>query len=96
MISKVVEFGDTAFIVLRKKDLKFIHYYHHVVTAVSCWHFYPYYEPMQIFYGTMNAFVHSLMYPYYTLRVTFRFISLTIRPISLIFFFSQSTFLYQR
>ncbi|KAJ6634798.1 Elongation of very long chain fatty acids protein 6 [Pseudolycoriella hygida] len=68
MVSKVVEFGDTAFIVLRKQDLKFIHYYHHVVTAVSWWYMYSYYEPVQAWYVVMNAFVHSLMYPYFALR----------------------------
>lgn len=48
LVSKVFEFGDTAFVVLRKQDLKFIHYYHHVVTAVSWWYMYPYYEPIQM------------------------------------------------
>lgn len=71
MVSKVFEFGDTAFVVLRKQDLKFIHYYHHVVTAVGWWYMYPYYEPVQMWFVVMNSFVHSLMYPYYALRVSF-------------------------
>ncbi|KAG4081199.1 hypothetical protein HA402_003226 [Bradysia odoriphaga] len=68
MVSKVFEFGDTAFIVLRKQELKFIHYYHHVVTAISWAYMYPFYEPIQMWFVVMNAFVHSLMYPYYALR----------------------------
>lgn len=73
MFSKVIEFGDTAFIVLRKQELKFIHYYHHVVTAVSWWYMYPFYEPAQMWYVVMNSFVHSLMYPYFALRVNFSY-----------------------
>jgi len=68
VLSKVVEFGDTAFVVLRKQNLKFIHYYHHIVTAISWWFMYSYYEPIQIWVALMNALVHSLMYPYYTIR----------------------------
>ncbi len=32
MISKVAELGDTILIVLRKKPLIFLHWYHHVLT----------------------------------------------------------------
>lgn len=35
-VSKVFEFVDTIFIVLRKKPLMFLHYYHHVVTMLFC------------------------------------------------------------
>lgn len=36
-VSKFFEFGDTALIVLRKRPLLFLHYYHHVVTLLFCW-----------------------------------------------------------
>ena len=37
-LSKVFEFVDTIFIVLRKKPLIFLHYYHHVSTMLFCWY----------------------------------------------------------
>uniref|UniRef100_A0A914R0T5 Elongation of very long chain fatty acids protein n=1 Tax=Parascaris equorum TaxID=6256 RepID=A0A914R0T5_PAREQ len=36
----VMEFGDTAFIVLRKRPLLFLHWYHHVTVLVYTWHAY--------------------------------------------------------
>lgn len=69
LMSKVVELGDTAFIVLRKQNLMFLHWYHHVTTLMSWWVMYHWYEPNQLWYIVMNSFVHSLMYSYYALRV---------------------------
>ncbi|KAK6049586.1 GNS1/SUR4 family protein, partial [Cooperia oncophora] len=37
-ISKVVELGDTLFIVLRKKPLIFLHYYHHAAVLIYTVH----------------------------------------------------------
>jgi hypothetical protein len=67
-LSKVVELGDTAFIVLRKQNLLFLHWYHHVTTLMSWWIMYSWYEPVQQWYVVMNSFVHSFMYSYYALR----------------------------
>ena len=38
--SKVPELVDTAFVVLRKKPLIFLHWYHHVTVLLYCWHSY--------------------------------------------------------
>lgn len=35
--SKLVEFGDTLFIVLRKQKLIFLHWYHHASVCVFTW-----------------------------------------------------------
>jgi len=66
-LSKIVELGDTAFIVLRKQNLLFLHWYHHVTTLMSWWVMYHWYEPVQQWYVVMNSFVHSFMYTYYAL-----------------------------
>lgn len=66
--SKVVELGDTAFIVLRKKPLIFLHYYHHVTVMVYCWFSLSRgpSTPGQTF-GAVNCLVHCFMYTYYAL-----------------------------
>ncbi|KAI1304132.1 putative fatty acid elongation protein 3 [Halotydeus destructor] len=68
MLSKIPEFVDTLFIVLRKKPLIFLHYYHHVETCWLCFFGYPTYSPMARWPVLMNYPVHSLMYTYYALR----------------------------
>jgi hypothetical protein len=36
-LSKIPELLDTVFIVLRKRPLRFLQYYHHIVTMWFCW-----------------------------------------------------------
>lgn len=37
--SKAIELVDTAFVVLRKRPLIFLHYYHHATVLVYVWYF---------------------------------------------------------
>ncbi|MFH4973711.1 hypothetical protein AB6A40_000420 [Gnathostoma spinigerum] len=67
-LSKILELGDTIFLVLRKKPLIFLHWYHHVLTlnygmislgegaAYNTWIIW------------LNFSVHAIMYSYYLLR----------------------------
>lgn len=68
-ISKVFEFGDTLFVVLRKRKLILLQHYHHLATMVYCW-----YTAVQVGDGynnatppfaAMNLVVHSIMYTWY-------------------------------
>ncbi|CAG7836968.1 unnamed protein product [Allacma fusca] len=68
LLSKFVELGDTAFIVLRKQKLIFLHWFHHVATLVLCWVGFSYYDAIGRIYF-INTFVHSFMYTYYALSV---------------------------
>ncbi|VDK55178.1 unnamed protein product [Gongylonema pulchrum] len=35
--SKIAELGDTIFLVMRKKPLAFLHWYHHAVVLIYSW-----------------------------------------------------------
>ncbi|CAL8123749.1 unnamed protein product [Orchesella dallaii] len=67
-LSKIIEFGDTAFIVLRKQPLIFLHWYHHMTVCIYCWFAHGAYDPSSRWFCTMNYMVHALMYSYYALR----------------------------
>ncbi|KAI1280448.1 Elongation of long chain fatty acids protein 6 [Halotydeus destructor] len=69
-LSKIAEFVDSIFIVLRKKPLIFLHYYHHVET---CWYALYHYSklvPVARWCSFVNFSVHSVMYSYYAIRAT--------------------------
>jgi elongation of very long chain fatty acids protein 6 len=65
--SKVPELCDTLFLVLRKRPLRFLHYYHHVVTLLFCWDAWAQGAEHGGWFAGMNLFVHSIMYSYYCL-----------------------------
>ncbi|GMS80882.1 hypothetical protein PENTCL1PPCAC_3057, partial [Pristionchus entomophagus] len=66
-VSKVVELCDTGFIILRKKRLIVLHWYHHAAVLVYVWHSFQRLVAGCRWFITMNYAVHSLMYTYYTL-----------------------------
>ncbi|XP_071857614.1 very long chain fatty acid elongase 6-like [Bombus fervidus] len=68
IISKIVEFGDTVFIVLRKQPLQFLHWYHHITVLLYAWLCFIEDAPYSRWNAVINYFVHSLMYSYYTLK----------------------------
>jgi hypothetical protein len=65
--SKLPEMLDTAFIVLRKKPLMFLHWYHHVTVYAFCWHALATQSSAGLWFISMNYTVHSVMYFYYFL-----------------------------
>jgi fatty acid elongase 3 len=64
-LSKMYEFLDTVFQVLKKKNLLFLHVYHHCVTLVLVWVTIREDNPMQWADISANLFVHVIMYYYY-------------------------------
>jgi hypothetical protein len=88
-LSKIYEFGDTIFIVLRKKPLMFLHYYHHVTALFVSW-----LSTSHDIYGIfiwasfINYAIHSIMYSYFCLsaiEVKFpRFIPMLITSLQII------------
>lgn len=68
--SKFVEFIDTLFIVLRKKDKQasFLHCWHHFVMGPVMWLIVSYSPGGSSFFAPMiNSFIHTVMYYYYTM-----------------------------
>ena len=74
ILSKFPELVDTLFIVIHKKPLIFLHWYHHVTVLLYCWHSYVTKTPPGIFFVVMNYSVHASMYGYYFLM------ALNLRP----------------
>ncbi|XP_028331560.1 elongation of very long chain fatty acids protein 6-like [Gouania willdenowi] len=68
VVSKAPELGDTAFIVLRKQRLIFLHWYHHITVLLYSWFCYKDQVAGGGWFMTMNYLVHSLMYSYYAAR----------------------------
>ncbi|OWF47969.1 elongation of very long chain fatty acids protein 6-like [Mizuhopecten yessoensis] len=67
-VSKVYELGDTIFIVLRKQQLIFLHWYHHITVLIYVWYMYPANLGFGRWFMGMNYTVHSIMYTYYAVR----------------------------
>jgi elongation of very long chain fatty acids protein 6 len=74
IIAKLAELGDTLFIVLKKRQLIVLHYWHHVTVLLFCWQI-AYAQPEGgdgTYFALMNAFVHMVMYGYYALTAQFK------------------------
>ena len=65
--SKLFELIDTVFIVLRKKPLMFLHWYHHTTVLLFCWNAYSTSSGSGIYFVAMNYTIHAIMYGYYCL-----------------------------
>lgn len=70
VLSKIMELGDTAFVILRKSPLQFLHWYHHITVLI--YSFFGLGRPVSsaigIWFGSMNFSVHFIMYGYYTFK----------------------------
>lgn len=67
-MSKLVDLVDTAFVVLRKQKLIFLHWYHHATTMIYTWYSINGVNSTGRWFIAMNFAVHSLMYSYYAFR----------------------------
>lgn len=66
-LTKVVEFGDTMILTLKKRPLIFLHLYHHLTVALYCWHALLLRVSFAHTFVLMNLLVHGAMYLYYGL-----------------------------
>jgi len=63
--SKCFELLDTFFILVAKRELIFLHWYHHITVLAFCWYAYSVRSSAGIYFAVVNYFIHSLMYFYY-------------------------------
>lgn len=68
IFSKVPELVDTVFIVVRKRPLIFLHWYHHLTVLLYCWHAYATLSAAGLYFVAMNYIVHAIMYGYFCLQ----------------------------
>jgi hypothetical protein len=66
-LSKVAELIDTLFLLLQKKPVNFLHWYHHATVLWYCWDGYVNQASSGIYFAVINYGVHALMYFYYFL-----------------------------
>jgi elongation of very long chain fatty acids protein 6 len=70
VFSKLVEFGDTFFVIMRKTPLNFVHWYHHTTVSIISWHSLSIKSGPAHWYCAVNYVVHSVMYSYYVIKST--------------------------
>ena len=68
IMSKMPELIDTLFIVFRKQQLIFLHWYHHATVLIYCWFSYKDFSASGRWFMNMNYVVHGLMYSYYACK----------------------------
>ena len=67
--SKLIELGDTVFIVLRKQKLICLHWTHHIITLIYCFVVYSELPAISRWGYSINYMIHTIMYFYYALKV---------------------------
>ncbi|KAI6656438.1 Elongation of very long chain fatty acids protein 3 [Oopsacas minuta] len=65
VFSKVWEFMDTVFLVLRKREVIFLHWYHHITVLIFTCYLFKDEIALGHYFGVMNYWVHTCMYSYY-------------------------------
>ncbi|CEL96745.1 unnamed protein product [Vitrella brassicaformis CCMP3155] len=70
-VSKLIEFGDTVLLALRKRPITFLHAYHHVTVALYCWSAVHLGVAFAHQFAFINLCVHGVMYLYYALTALF-------------------------
>jgi len=68
--SKIPELLDTVFLVLQKKRVIFLHWFHHLTVLLYCWHAHHHEISCGLWFAAMNYSVHAVMYTYYFLMTT--------------------------
>lgn len=65
--SKFPELIDTFFLIIHKKKVLFLHWYHHITVLLYTWYGFTHASPIGVHMTAMNYSVHAIMYGYYFL-----------------------------
>lgn len=66
IVSKLFETVDTFFLIIRKSQVIFLHWYHHATVMMYCWHAYAVRSGHAgLWFAGMNYTVHAVMYLYF-------------------------------
>merc|ERR1712151_845818 len=65
--SKIPELGDTVFLILKCKKVRFLQWYHHTTVLLFCWLALATEYTPGLWFAATNYFVHSVMYMYFFL-----------------------------
>ncbi|SBT70210.1 fatty acid elongation protein, GNS1/SUR4 family, putative [Plasmodium malariae] len=71
IISKYTELFDTVFLILRKKNITLLHWFHHATVLLYTWDTYFVEQPTGFLFIFINALVHFIMYFYYFLATIY-------------------------
>jgi len=79
-MSKIPEMIDTLWLILGKKRVIFLHWFHHSSVMWFCWLAWTYVVPMGIIFALMNLSVHSIMYAWYALAAADKWLAVGLKP----------------
>jgi len=80
-LSKIPELLDTVFLILKRKQVRLLQWYHHAATLLFCWLALATEYSPGIWFAITNYFVHSIMYMYFCL-MTFKFMQPLLKVIA--------------
>lgn len=67
MLSKIPELIDTVLLVAHKKEVIFLHWFHHTTVLLFCWHGWVNPSTTLLWTAAINYSIHTVMYLYYFL-----------------------------
>merc|ERR1719461_1727830 len=79
-LSKIPELFDTLWLVVGKKNVRFLHWFHHITVMWFCWLAISFISWFGWAFAIMNLTVHSIMYMWYALAAADGWLGSGLRP----------------
>lgn len=68
-ISKYIEFLDTYFLILMKKEVSYLQWIHHIGAPINLYYLYYNKDDGSFIFILLNGFIHILLYLYYAITI---------------------------